>query len=110
MQEPDIYEQYALIENQITRGEEVKESLRLKIKEDMVARGATTEDRPFGKFSLATIKSWTYPESVVAKEKKIKEEIAELTATAKAAKEKSITTGEAVCEESQQLKFIVAKL
>lgn len=94
-----VYEEYALIDSQIKELETQKEQLRGIILTEMVAKGEENVATAVGKFSVAKLKKWTYPEKVV-----------ELGEKFKAAKAKAESTGEATFEENESLRFTANKL
>jgi hypothetical protein len=93
------YEAYALLDAQIKELTAKKEALRDEMIADMFERGVDKEETPYGKFSVSALKSWTYPETVLA----IGEQF-------KAAKAKAESTGEATYVEKPSLRFTEVKL
>lgn len=90
-----MYEKYALLESQIKELELKKEVLREEIIKDMLSRGALKEEHALGKFTLARIKKWTYPQELIEEEDQVK-----------AKKAKAQKTGDATFTESDSLRFI----
>lgn len=95
----NIYEEYALLEAEIAAREAKKEQLRPHIMQMMIDQGLEKVETSVGKFSVGKRKVWTYPDNVMS----INEEF-------KSAKARAESTGEAVCEEVDQLRFTMAKL
>lgn len=95
----NIFEEYAVLEAEISALELKKEQLRPFIIKKMVDDGVEKLETAVGKFTLSKRKTWTYPESVLA----IGEEF-------KTAKAKSESTGEATYEETESLRFTQAKI
>lgn len=104
------FEEYALLQLELDRLEEKKESLRSQIIEDMTARGTDTEKHSLGQFTIAKLKKWSYPQSVVDIETEKKKVIASLTDEIKSAKAFAESTGEATYEEQGSLRFTAVKL
>lgn len=90
----DIYQEYAFLEAQAKELENKKEALRLEIYKDMVAKGLRNNATPLGKFTLAKLKKYEYPEYVI-----------EAGENYKALKAQAENTGEAICTEVDSLKF-----
>ena len=93
------YEAYALLDSQIKELTVKKEAMRDEIIKEFVELGADKLETPYGKFSVTPLKSWTYPETVLA----IGEQF-------KAAKAKAESTGEATYVEKPSLRFTEVKL
>lgn len=94
-----IYEEYALVESQISALESKKEQLRPFIIKRMMEEKVEKIDTGMGKFSITKLKKWVYPDEVV-----------ELGDEFKAAKAKAESTGEATFTESESLRFTAVKL
>lgn len=95
----NIYEECGILDAKIKALTDQKDALRVKILEDMIAKGESKVVTTVGTFSVAKIKSWTYPEYVTA-----------LNEEYKAAKAKAESTQEATYVESESLKFNAIKL
>jgi len=93
------YQEYAVIDSQIKQLTEKKEVLKLLILGDMYNQKLEKKDSEFGKFTIAKIKKWTYPDKVLELEEKFK--------TAKA---KAESNGDATYEEQDSLRFTGIKL
>ena len=93
------YEAYALLDAQIKELTAKKEAMRDEMIQDFVSKGVDKLETPYGKFSVTPLKSWTYPETVLA----IGEEF-------KAAKAKAESTGEATYVEKPSLRFTEVKI
>lgn len=89
-----MYEEYALLDNQIKELTNKKELLREKIVTDMNDRGTDKESHSLGKFTITRIKKWFYTPETIDFEEKLK---------AQKAKEQS--TGDATFEETESLRF-----
>ena len=89
-----LYDDYAVIDDQIKRLTEKKENLRFEIVQEMVARGEDKVVTGVGNFTIAKLKTWTYPEKVLALNEKFK-----------AAKAKAESTGDATYVENASLRF-----
>jgi hypothetical protein len=95
----NTYEEYALIEIRIKDLTEKKEALRTTILEEMVAKGEKKKDVTVGSFTVSQLKSWVYPDKVVAIGEKFKAE-----------KAKAESTGDATYTEKPSLRFTMLKL
>jgi hypothetical protein len=95
----NLYEEYAILESEIKALEAKKEQLRPHILKMMVDQGVENLETAVGKFSVTKLKKWSYPEEVI-----------ELEDDFKAAKAKAQSTGEATYEETESLRFTIAKL
>jgi len=93
------YEAYALLDSKIKELTAQKEAMRDELIQDLVSNGLDKLETPYGKFSVTPLKSWTYPETVLA----IGEEF-------KAAKAKAESTGEATYVEKPSLRFTEVKI
>lgn len=93
------YQEYAVIDSQIKQLTEKKEVLKLLILGDMYNQKIEKKESEFGKFSIAKLKKWTYPDKVLELEEKFK--------TAKA---KAESNGDATYEEQDSLRFTGIKL
>jgi len=99
MKVTSIFDEYATLEAQIKALESKKEQLRPHIMQSMLDQGLEKVDTTFGKFSMGKRKVWSYPVTV----KNLEDEF-------KAAKALAESTGEATCEEVDQLRFTAGKL
>lgn len=88
------YQEYAVIDSQIKDLTEKKEVLKMLIIGDMYNEGVAKKESEYGKFTIAKLKKWIYPEKVLDLEEKYK--------TAKA---KAESNGEATYEEQDSLRF-----
>lgn len=95
----NLYGEYAKLEAEMAALELKKEQLRPHIIKMMLDEGAKAVDIGVGKFSLSIRKAWKYPDEVMAIGEKFK-----------AAKAKAESTGDAECEEFDQLRYTSAKL
>lgn len=95
----NIFEEYAVIDAEISALEAKKDELRPQILKQMTDQKAEKIETGVGKFSITKLKKWTYPEPVV-----------ELGEEFKAAKAKAESTGEATYVESDSLRFTAVKL
>jgi len=93
------YEQYALIKSNIKELETKEAELKEIILADLESKGMDKFDIGAGKFAVAKLKKWSYPEAVL-----------ELGEEFKAAKAKSESTGEATFTETASLRYVEAKL
>lgn len=93
------YEAYALLDSKIKELTAQKEAMRDELIQDLVSNGLDKLETLYGKFSVTPLKSWTYPETVLA----IGEEF-------KAAKAKAESTGEATYVEKPSLRFTEVKI
>jgi hypothetical protein len=98
MQEKKM-EDYAVLDAQIKLLTAQKDELKAEILQEIVASGEKTAQIAVGKFSVATIKTWTYTPKVV-----------ELGEQLKAQKASEESTGDATCVEKPSLRFNVVKL
>lgn len=89
-----VYEKYAIIDSRIKDLESQKNILKEKILMDMVRRGSESEKHVLGKFTISKLKSWTYPEKVLAIGEKFKSE-----------KAKAESMGTATYTENDSLRF-----
>jgi len=94
-----IYEEYALLDQELKALEAKKEVLKLSILQDMVDGGVETQTTTIGKFTISKLKKWQYPEAITDAEEKLK-----------AKKAKMQSTGDATYEESDSLRFTAIKL
>lgn len=90
----NLYEKYAVINSQIEALEKQKDEVRVKIQEEMTAKGEKKIETGVGSFSITKLKKWTYPERVIEIGEKFKEE-----------KAKAESTGEATYVENDSLRF-----
>lgn len=90
----NLYDEYAVLDDQIRRMTEKKENLRFEIISQMAAQGEEKVVTGVGNFTIAKLKSWTYPEKVLALNEKFK-----------AAKAKAESTGDATYVETDSLRF-----
>jgi len=94
-----IFDEYAMVEAEIKALEAKKEQLRPHIMKSMIEQGLEKIETAVGKFSMGKRKVWTYPVTV----KNLEDEY-------KSAKALAESTGEATCEEVDQLRFTIGKL
>lgn len=94
-----LYDQYAVINAQIASLTAEKDVLKDKILAEMKASGETRVNTGVGSFVIAKLKSWTYPEKVLAIGEKFKAE-----------KAKAESTGDATYVETDSLRFTMLKL
>lgn len=107
----DIYTEYALLDAQITELSDKKEAMRSEIMQKIITENdGKTVESAFGKFSVAKVKSWTYPTEVVELQDRVSMKIGELKDELKSAEAIAQSTGEATCTESEMLKFTKVKL
>lgn len=93
------FDQYAVLDAQIKELENKKEELRGLILKEMVDNGEEAVETSVGKFTVARLKTWTYPDKVI-----------ELGDKFKAAKAKAESTGDATYVEKESLRFTQIKL
>jgi len=91
-------EEYAILDAQIKVLNDQKDKLREDIIKDMQNAEETSVASSYGKFTIATVKTWTYSPKVTELEEKFK---------AQKATEQS--TGEATFEEKPSLRFTQTK-
>jgi len=104
------YTEYAVVEAQIAELTAQQKVRKEKIIEDLMARATKSEETDLGKFTLATLKNWTYSNELNGKEEVIKENIDELKENIKAMKAKEEEDDVATCEERLSLRFSPIKL
>ena len=92
-----IFDEYAVLDAQIKLLTSQKDKLKVKILEDLESEEKTV-NLAVGKFTVASVKSWTYTDKV-----------AELEEEFKAQKAKEQSTGEATYEEKPSLRFTQIK-
>lgn len=68
----DIYEQYALLKAQEASIGDKIDAMKVKIIEDMKKRNKTKDENSWGKFSIASKKTYTYSKKVVKLEEEVK--------------------------------------
>lgn len=95
----NLYEEYAVVENKIKALTLMKDTLRGHILEQMVDKGEEKVTTPVGSFTVAKLKTWVYPDEVVA----LGEEF-------KAEKARAESTGDATYTETPSLRFVQVKL
>lgn len=95
----NLYNKYAVLNAQIANLITEKDVLREKILEGMKESGEIKVNTGVGTFTIAKLKSWTYPEYVT-----------EMNENYKQAKAKAESTGDATYTESDSLKFNQVKL
>ena len=98
MQEKKM-EEYAILDAQIKLLMAQKDTLKSEILQNLVESGEKTAEIAVGKFSVASLKTWTYTPKVT-----------ELNEKLKAQKATEESTGEATFEEKPSLRFIQVKL
>lgn len=92
------FEKYAKLSKRISLLEAERDALKPLIAEDMEKEGLQELKSDLGSFYFTTRKTWEYPESVQAEEKKFKE-----------LKKKAEESGEAISIENKSLAFRMAK-
>lgn len=100
-----LVNRYAEIEKTIEAMETEKKEIKSTLQDEMTALGADQIKSEVGMFYFRTTKKWSYPEEVVKKEEKVKEEIGLLQETVKLAKQEAEEAGTATAEESKSLAF-----
>lgn len=95
----NTYEEYAILDAQIKQLEDQKDALRVTILKEMVEKGEESVETAVGKFTVAKLKTWTYPEAILAIGEKFKAE-----------KAKAESTGDATYIEKESLRFTQIKL
>lgn len=93
------YTEYAALDAQIKELETKKDEIKGFILQEMVDSGEEAVETEVGKFSVTTLKTWTYPEEVVKLGDKFK-----------AAKARAESTGDATFVEKNSLRFTGIKL
>ncbi len=93
------YDEYAVINAEISRLEAKKDELKGLILQEMVESGEESVETQVGKFTITRSKSWVYPEKVI-----------EMGDKFKAAKAKAESTGDATYTEKESLRFTAIKL
>ena len=94
-----LYEEYLVVETKLKQLTEQKETLRKHILSQMEKKGEDKVQTPVGSFTIARLKSWVYPDRVVA-----------IGEAYKAEKAKAESTGEATYTETPSLRFTQIKL
>ena len=94
-----LYEKYAVLDSQIKDLLKRKDELKSEILQEMLDTDAKAVDSAFGRFTVATLKTWTYTSKV----EKLEEEYKNLKATEQ-------STGDATFEEKESLRFTQFKL
>lgn len=94
-----LYDEYASIEAKIKELDAQKDQLRGLILKQMTENGQDAIETAVGKFSITRLKTWTYPEKVLAIGEKFKAE-----------KAKAESTGDATYVEKESLRFTGVKL
>lgn len=90
----NLYEEYAVLDEQIKALTEQKDRLREDILAGLVEEGVEGIETAVGKFTVTHLKTWQYPNRVVALGEKYKTE-----------KAKAEQTGEATYTETDSLRF-----
>ena len=93
------HEEYAVIDAKIRALTAQKDSLRVRILEDMIENKEKAIDTSVGRFSVTKLKTWTYTTKV----EKLEEDYKALKATEQ-------STGDATFEEKESLRFTQFKL
>lgn len=93
-----IYEEYAVLTAQIKDLQNKKDAIAADILKDMAANGMESQKLPIGKFTVAKVTKWTYPESITEAQDKLD-----------AKKEKMKITGEATSQETDSLRYTPIK-
>lgn len=96
---PNVFEEYAVIAAQIEALEKKKDDLRPKIIEEMASQGMKKIETSVGNFSISKRKKFTYPQRITDMEEEVKAE-----------KALAESTGEAVFEEVDSMRFVSTKL
>lgn len=91
-------EKYAVLDAQIKLLVKQKDELKIEIIEKLIQDGEKTVDTQVGKFTIATLRTWTYTPKV-----------AELEEAYKAQKATEEICGEATCTEKPSLRFVAIK-
>lgn len=94
-----ILEEYAILDSQIKMLTSQKDSLKEKIIEELLQTEDKTASTAIGKFTIASLKTWTYTDKV-----------SELEEQFKAQKATEQSTGDATFEEKPSLRFTAIKL
>jgi len=94
-----IFEEYAVLDAQIKALSDQKDALRVDILNELIDQGVDKVDTQVGRFTISKLKSWTYPEKVLALSEKFKVE-----------KAKAESTGDATYVENESLRFTPIKL
>jgi hypothetical protein len=94
-----MYEEYALLKQQIKILEDKATAMLPSIIADMQSRDVKKESHSLGNFSLSTTKKWIYPEALVIAKDKLDAKF-----------EKAKSTGEATFEETPRLTFTGIKI
>ena len=95
----NLYEEYALVDQEEKTIKAKKEALRLEIVKDMITRGVDSEKHDLGKFTVTRLKTYTYPEVIT-----------ELSEELKAKKVEYENSESAVYEEKESLRYTPVKL
>lgn len=89
-----IYEEYAQVCLKIKELTAQKEAMSDTLIADMLDRNVKKEEHPFGSFTIAHLKKWTYPAEIV-----------DMADELKAKKAKAESTGDATFVEEPSLRF-----
>ena len=89
-----MYDEYAVLNAQIKLLTAQKDKLKVEILQELVASEEKTVSFSVGKFTVASVKTWTYTDKV-----------AELEEEFKAQKATEQSTGDATFEEKPSLRF-----
>jgi HD-like signal output (HDOD) protein len=92
-------EEYAILKAQAKELETKIKDLQEDILDEMVQSGEIAKETSMGKFSIATLKTWVYPDKVV-----------EIGENFKAAKAEAESTGDATYTTTPSLRFAPVKL
>lgn len=106
----NIFEEYALLEAEISALELKKEQLKPFILKSMVEQGIKSMDAGVGKFTVSMVKKWSFPENIVSEVTELDKEIKIIKDEIKSVQEKAISTKEATCEVTPSLRFTPIKL
>ena len=93
-----IFEEYAVLDAKIKQLTKEKDEMKVEIIQNFIDSAESTAETVVGKFTLATLKTWSYTDKV----KKMDENF-------KAQKAMEQSTGEATFEEKPSLRFTAAK-
>lgn len=94
-----MYEEYAILNDQIKMLTKKKDGIKEQIIADMISRDTIKEEHGLGKFTISYRKTWTYSEKTQKMEEKLD-----------AVKAKEQSTGDASYVENESLVFTPAKI
>jgi hypothetical protein len=93
------FEEYAILKAQAKELATKIEDKQTEILDEMVQNGEIAKETSMGRFSVATLKTWVYPDKVV-----------EIGENFKAAKAEAESTGDATYTTTPSLRFAPIKL